>query len=317
MIEFNMLIGISGSGKSDLAKALTEENKNSIIISSDRIREELFGNESIQGNPNEVFSLMRDKSVEALSSELSVIYDATNLVRKHRIATLNYLKNKFKNKDIKYVCTIVSCPCEQCVERNFSRSRTVPMQVLGNQLKSFSIPLYEGWDDIRIIQTGDGDNDKLLARYLADLHELPQKGRYHVETADVHSFLANIFAMSGNYSERVKRIALYHDIGKPITITFDRRNDGEIVTHFYGHEHAGAYFYLTAALDGLCNEDVNKVLRDAFLIQIHDILKTKNKIINVIDEEMKEDLRQIDEIDERATTRPKEYYENMERMDVQ
>ena len=119
-----------------------------------------------------------------------------------------------------------------------------------------------------------------------------------------------MFAMSGNYSERVKRIALYHDIGKPVTITYHRRDDGEVVIHFYGHEHAGAYFYLTTALDGLCNESVHEVLRDAFLIQIHDILKTKNKIINVIDEEMKKDLKQIDEIDERATTRPEEYYKN-------
>ena len=152
----------------------------------------------------------------------------------------------------------------------------------------------------------------MLVSYLTNLHELSQKGKYHVETADIHSLLANIFAMSGNYSERVKRIALYHDIGKPVTITFDRRDDGEEVTHFYGHEHAGAYFYLTTALDGLCNEDIHKVLRDAFLIQIHDILKTKNKIVNVIDEEMKEDLRQIDEIDERATIRPDEYYESVD-----
>lgn len=307
MIEFNMLIGISGSGKSSIANALAEENI-SIIISSDKIREELYTDERIQGDPNEVFSLMRDRTVEALSNGISVIYDATNLVRKHRISTLNYFKNKLKNKDIKYVCTIISCPWVQCVERNFSRSRNVPMSVLENQLESFSIPLYEGWDDIRIIETGYGDNDKLLAMYLTDLHELSQKGRYHVETADIHSFLANIFAMSGNYSERVKRIALYHDIGKSVTITHDRNDDGEVVTHFYGHEHAGAYFYLTLALDGLCNEDVHKVLRDAFLIQIHDILKTKNKIINVIDEEMKEDLKQIDEIDERATTRPEKYY---------
>lgn len=312
MIEFNMLIGISGSGKSSIANSLAEENS-STIISSDKIREELFGDESTQGDPNQVFTLMRDRTVEALSNDISVIYDATNLVRKHRIATLNYFKNKLKNKDIKYVCTIVSCPWGQCVERNFSRSRYVPLHVLENQVKSFSIPLYEGWDDIRIIQTGYGDNDKLLASYLTALHELSQKGRYHVETADIHSFLANIFAMSGNYSEKVKRIALYHDIGKPFTITFDRSDDGEVVTHFYGHEHVGAYLYLVAALDGLCNENVHEVLRDAFLIQIHDILKTKNKIINVIDEEMKEDLRQINEIDERATTRPEEYYENIKR----
>lgn len=315
MIEFNMLIGISGSGKSTYAENMKDDN--TIVVSSDMIREVLYGSEEYQGNPEEVFSAMRSEAVAALRAGKNVIYDATNLVRKHRIALLEYLKSRLRCEDIKYVCTIISCPWAQCFERNFSRSRNVPIRVLENQLKSFSIPLYEGWDDIRIIQTGYGDNDKLLASYLTDLHELSQKGRYHVETADIHSFLANIFAVSGNYSERVKRIALYHDIGKSVTITHDRRDDGEVVTHFYGHEHAGAYFYLVAALDGLCNEDVDKVLRDAFLIQIHDILKTKNKIVNVIDEEMKEDLRQIDEIDERATTRPEEYYENMKRMGVQ
>ena len=101
MVEFNMLIGISGSGKSSIANSLAKEK--TIIISSDGIREQLFGNESIQGDPNQIFTLMRDGAIKALSDDLSVIYDATNLVRKHRIATLNYIKNKLKNKDIKYV----------------------------------------------------------------------------------------------------------------------------------------------------------------------------------------------------------------------
>ncbi|RMG08866.1 MAG: hypothetical protein D6728_13705 [Cyanobacteria bacterium J055] len=46
----HFLIGLPGSGKSTFAAQLDSLNDESIIISPDRIRAELYGNESIQGN---------------------------------------------------------------------------------------------------------------------------------------------------------------------------------------------------------------------------------------------------------------------------
>ena len=49
--KLEILIGIPGSGKSTYAKEEHESNSNSVYLSSDKIREELYGNESVQGNP--------------------------------------------------------------------------------------------------------------------------------------------------------------------------------------------------------------------------------------------------------------------------
>ena len=49
--KLEILIGLPGSGKSTYCKEKRELNSNSVYLSSDKIREELYGNESIQGNP--------------------------------------------------------------------------------------------------------------------------------------------------------------------------------------------------------------------------------------------------------------------------
>ena len=50
-----ILCGIPGSGKTTYAKKYIENNANTIHLSSDAIRKELYGDESVQGNPGEVF----------------------------------------------------------------------------------------------------------------------------------------------------------------------------------------------------------------------------------------------------------------------
>ena len=70
-----ILCGIPGSGKSTYAKTYTERNYNTIHLSSDEIRKELYGDENIQGNPGEVFTLMQKRAVEAFNNGYSVLYD--------------------------------------------------------------------------------------------------------------------------------------------------------------------------------------------------------------------------------------------------
>ena len=82
--KLEILIGLPGSGKSTYCKEKRESNSNSVYLSSDKIREELYGNESIQGNPAEVFTLMQSRAIEALKNGIDVFYDATNLTRKDR-----------------------------------------------------------------------------------------------------------------------------------------------------------------------------------------------------------------------------------------
>ena len=56
MNRFVMLVGPAGSGKSTVAKEMLSKD-NFVIVSSDSVREELFGDESIQGDPSHIFNI--------------------------------------------------------------------------------------------------------------------------------------------------------------------------------------------------------------------------------------------------------------------
>ena len=53
------MTGLSGSGKSTIAQKLAEENPNTVIVSSDAIREELTGNYEDQEHNEEVFKIFQ------------------------------------------------------------------------------------------------------------------------------------------------------------------------------------------------------------------------------------------------------------------
>ena len=79
-----LLVGPPGCGKSTYAHDYISNHFDTIHLSSDLIRKELWGNEAIQGDNSEVFSLMQTRAIEALNNEQSVVYDATNMTRKDR-----------------------------------------------------------------------------------------------------------------------------------------------------------------------------------------------------------------------------------------
>ena len=89
MSQLILLIGIPGSGKSTLAKQLVAKSPGSLVISTDAIRAQLFGDESIQGPWPLVWDKIQGEFNYALKQiQLrkvpQAIYDATNAVRLHR-----------------------------------------------------------------------------------------------------------------------------------------------------------------------------------------------------------------------------------------
>ena len=145
--KFIMLVGIPGSGKSTHAKSLIHTT-NGIHLSSDGIRAELYGDESTQGNPSEVFELMHKRTLEALANGKNVIYDATNITRKDRASIMSKIP-----KYVETECHIVWAPIETCIERDSKRERTVGKEVIDRMLKRFQAPYYdEGFDSIKIFR---------------------------------------------------------------------------------------------------------------------------------------------------------------------
>lgn len=78
-----LLIGPSGAGKSTYAANTYQAGE---VISSDLIREELFGSHDMGGSQERVFATVRARARARLSSGRSAVIDATNLHQRDRLA---------------------------------------------------------------------------------------------------------------------------------------------------------------------------------------------------------------------------------------
>lgn len=236
MPNFIMLVGIPASGKDTWAREYVKKHPDTIIHSSDDIREELYGDASCQESPIKVFELMRSRTIRDLRAGKDVIYNATNLTYKNRKSILSQLK---KIDNLTCYCKIFVAPVEVCKERNAKRERVVPDFVYDRMLKSFQVPFYnEGFDDIGIIKTWDGDSLEYMKGILEKVKEFGgQKNPHHTLSLQEHCQEAARLAFEKGYDGIS---AALHDIGKIYTQSFDE--DG--VAHYYQHEAYSAYLAL-------------------------------------------------------------------------
>lgn len=149
--RFIMLVGIAGSGKSTFARRIMKIHdfftEDVVLLSSDDIREELYGDASNQSSPSKVFTLMNERTSKALTEGKSVIYDATNLVAERRKLLVQAIHNKFPNCRCDCVQMVIST--EECIARQAYRARKVPAAVITRQARQLETPTYsEGWDCI-------------------------------------------------------------------------------------------------------------------------------------------------------------------------
>lgn len=240
MIRFYMMVGLPGSGKSTYADKLKEEG--CIIHASDKIREEL-GDVNDQSKNTEVFEILHKRIKDDLKNGKSVVYDATNLNRKRRVAFLQELKNI----PCKKICVLVATPYEMCVAHNFKRDRRVPVEVIWNMYKSFNVPCeQEGWDEVIVHYPNEewkeyyGD----CSRYINELRGFEQENHHHTLTLGNHMKKAGNYILAQNVGEwsDVVYAAYTHDIGKVDTKEF-KNGKGEPTeeAHYYNHHCLGAY----------------------------------------------------------------------------
>jgi predicted kinase len=76
-IVCHFLIGLPASGKSTLAQILAQES-GGLVVSTDRIRAQLYGDEAVQGVWQEIETEVFKQVKDAIKQQQSVIYDATN-----------------------------------------------------------------------------------------------------------------------------------------------------------------------------------------------------------------------------------------------
>ena len=144
---FIMLVGPPGAGKTSYAERLKKKYMNFEIISPDEIRKEMTGDEHDQSHNVEVFGKVYSRISTYLAEGYNVIYDATNCQSNYRTRILDYC-----SKDAKIIfCINFTTSIAMCIDRNRSRSKPVPEEIIENMwfsLKKNPPTIFEGYDAI-------------------------------------------------------------------------------------------------------------------------------------------------------------------------
>lgn len=296
MSKFMMLIGASGCGKSTIAQKFAKNG--AVIMSSDAMREEMWGDASDQQSPGLVFDELNKRTMAALKAGQDVVYDATNMNAKRRAAFLRHLSRNVD--DLELECHLVVAEPQRCLDNQFNRERQVPEYAVRRQLICFQMPtMAEGWTK-PIYVHNPFYREGLLDEMTQAMVGVSQKGPWHQETLDAHNILVESHAKRMGYAPIVVEMAKYHDIGKPFTRSVG--DDGK--THFFGHANVGAYSYLSAvAPTGELSYDT---WYRAMMIAHHmDFMVNPNheRLLQELGPELYRDLMQLHHADEFGSVR--------------
>lgn len=139
-----MLVGLPASGKSTIAKELSEK-EGVIIVSYDDVRKKILEDRRDHNNERLVLDEMLRLTVSYLRNGFSVIYDATNIKRRRRKSLLKKLP-----KEVEKCCIYLEVDETECIKRNARRDYTVSTDSIKKMSKAIQIPTYrEGWDCIK------------------------------------------------------------------------------------------------------------------------------------------------------------------------
>lgn len=257
-----VMVGLVGSGKTTYANKLKKE-KNCVLLSSDTIRKELFGDENSQIDNTKVFEEMHKRMKEYLNNDINVIYDATNVSRKSRSFIRNLGRELRSN--VKITAIIKAVPYCKCLDNNRKRKRNVPVEAIRKMYMTWNTPMYyEGFDDIHIVYDEDtvfdtvdietiqkkfGKIDQCNSHhklFLAD-HMVDAYSRFlKTATENYINCVTNgieFDELQFNKIRYISKALLLHDIGKPFTKTYKNIVTGNIDddAHYYQHHCVGSY----------------------------------------------------------------------------
>ena len=146
MNKIIMLIGPPASGKSTHAEKLAAEY-NAAVISTDRIRAALYGDESIQGVWADIEAILYKDIKNAIKQNKNIILDSTHYKKEFRA---KIIKNFSKCSE--FSAYYFNYPFPIIYSRNKYRARRVPFEVLAamyEHLKNAPPLLSEGFKSIK------------------------------------------------------------------------------------------------------------------------------------------------------------------------
>ena len=277
MTNLVIMVGPAASGKSTLAnniKNVYERNgQKTIIVSSDQIRVDLYGDINDQTHNDEVFKEVR-RRINNCIGKMNVIVDATSINVKSRIPLLDLVR---KNSDVRKIAMVMTTPEPVCKMLNRKRERKVPEYVIDKQIGNFEIPFYEeGFDEINLIDWNSGyfsyAKDELI-RTIVDkdviqdfMRGFDQCNSHHKYTLDVHCQKCAEEVAKRTDNEILIRAAEIHDYGK--MLTQEEKPDGSGECRYYSH-HNKCCYELMHPLAWVGFEDYDKCLECLFYVNFH------------------------------------------------
>lgn len=139
-----ILTGLPGSGKSTWAK---KNLPNAVIVCKDTIREGICGNVNDQSKNGEVFNIARSRIKQLLADGKDVIADATHFTRSQRTEMV-----KLAPAGTAVVIVWMNTSLKTCLERNASRDKVVPPDVIRRMHFSFERPKREECNRLIVVQ---------------------------------------------------------------------------------------------------------------------------------------------------------------------
>lgn len=182
--QFHMLVGIPGSGKT----TWSSEKTDCVILSSDTIRQEM-GLGFAQEDHTKLFAEITRRIIQHLQNKDNVIFDATNLNRKRRMALIKLINSDHKIGIVHTICELFIAPPEVCIKRCSQRTGQpfVSPDVIHRMIKNFQVPSkYEGFDKINVHYSDDG------LTYVFDTKDFGERQIKKTTAIDLNNYISTM-----------------------------------------------------------------------------------------------------------------------------
>lgn len=279
-------VGLPASGKSTFVQKLAK-TENAVILSSDTIRQELFGDATKQKS-RLIFRVLYERLNELVAKGYSVIVDATNIERERRMFALKKLPATIQKE-----CYYFDTPYSICVARNQQRKRIVPLAIMEKMAKHLEFPTAgEGFDEVHIVHEStpyaisrqqfvtllerQPSYEELFQALQAipafqQMYRFNQENPYHQFLLCQHTYFVLTY-VNEYYTENDKLAlqiaALFHDSGKPFCKKYKPLQERY---GYFGHENVSAQIVCHFLLE--LGFDRDFVLKVIHLVQFHMLIQ--------------------------------------------
>ncbi|MCS5699769.1 WYL domain-containing protein [Cyanobium sp. FGCU-52] len=195
-LRCHVLIGQPASGKTTLALSLAPllsapGDPQALVLSTDRIRQEAFGDAAVQGPWIEIQQRLHQRIQEAVAAAIPVIVDATHARRGWRLAITQALPLP---QPVEWIGWWLHTPLPTSLEWNQRRERPVPVPVIQEMAAALADPHFgpcraEGFAALcAVVPTHHQELEPVLRQELAALDKRIRSARSRENRLQLHGY---------------------------------------------------------------------------------------------------------------------------------